>query len=95
MQVGRAYLLLAQMLHQEGSQWSLAMAQRAQERATQILQGLKQRPPAKALAMAAVGAAVGAVAAAPGRAVAPAAAVPVADAYAIVSTAAAAVKQRC
>ncbi len=43
MQVGSAYLFLADVLQHEGSQWSVTMAQRAQLRAWQIAEGTNVR----------------------------------------------------
>jgi hypothetical protein len=40
--VGRAYLALSALLYKEGSTWSLSMAQRAQQRAAHIMQGMQQ-----------------------------------------------------
>jgi hypothetical protein len=42
LQVGRAYLALSALLFKEGSTWSLSMAQRAQQRAAHIMQGMQQ-----------------------------------------------------
>jgi hypothetical protein len=42
-QVGHGYLLLAKVLQQEGSSWSLTMSRRAVLRAWQILQTVKQQ----------------------------------------------------